>query len=94
MASLFKNILIFIILAGVLYAGYYVFSVNKEAELAVDGGVSEGELLATEFLMRLSEIQDINLSRDFFDDSRFRSLVSFNTNPESVSAGRPNPFSQ
>ncbi len=94
MSSLLKNLLIFIVLAGLLYAGYYIFSVNKEANLAVDGGVSEGELLATEFLMRLNEIQNIDLSRDFFDDARFRSLVSFNTNPESVSAGRPNPFSQ
>lgn len=94
MSSLFKNITIFIILAGVLYAGYYIFSVNKEADLAVDGGASEGELLATEFLLRLNEIQNIELSRDFFDDARFRSLVSFNTNPESVSAGRPNPFSR
>ena len=94
MSSLIKNIIIFVILAGVLYAGYYIFSVNKEANLSVDGGANEGEVLATEFLMRLNEIQDIDLSRDFFDDARFRSLVSFNTNPESVSAGRANPFSR
>lgn len=94
MSSLFKNLLIFIVLAGVLYAGYFIFTANEDANLMIDGGVSEGELLANEFLVRLNEIQDINLSRDFFDDARLRSLVSFNTNPETVSAGRSNPFSQ
>ena len=50
MSSLIKNIIIFVILAGVLYAGYYIFSVNKEANLLIDGGVNEGEVLATDFL--------------------------------------------
>ena len=93
MSSLVKNILIFTILAGVLYAGYYIFTLNSESNLEVDGGVSEGEFLATEFLLRLNEIQNISLSRGFFDNAKFRSLVSFETSPEAVSSGRPNPFS-
>lgn len=94
MSSLLKNILIFVVLAGVLYAGYYIFTANGEAGLSMEGGGSEGELIVTEFLLRLSEIENISLSRDLFTDARFRSLVSFTTIPENVSAGRDNPFAQ
>lgn len=94
MSSLIKNILIFAVLAGVMYAGYYIFFSNNSSDLNIGGGVSEGELMAGEFLLRLNEIEKMSFSRDFFDDARFRSFVSFRVAPDTVSAGRPNPFSR
>ncbi len=93
MSSLIKNILIFAALSGVLYAGYYIFFAGTDSELNV-GGVSEGEMMASEFLLRLNEIERMSFSREFFEDARFRSFVSFGGAPEAVSAGRANPFSR
>jgi len=94
MSSFLKNTLIIIVFAAVLYAGYYIFMSNEDASLTITGGTSDGELMATEFLLRLSEIEQISITRDFFDDARVLSLVSFSTSPQSVPAGRPNPFSE
>lgn len=94
MSALIKNIIIYAVLAGVLYAGYAFFIANKDSNLAIDNGVNEGEVVASEFLVRLNEIQNIDFSRDFFEDARFRSLVSFSVAPEPVSAGRSNPFAR
>lgn len=82
------------VLAAVLYAGYYFFIANNNSNLVIDEGVNEGEVLASEFLVRLNEIEDINFSRELFEDPRFRSLVSFSTAPEPASSGRANPFAQ
>lgn len=89
-----KNLLILLTLAVGLYAGYTFFFAGDDMDLAVDVGASEGELMAGEFLMRLNELNDVSFSRDFFEDQKFRSLVSFTTAPESASAGRPDPFSR
>lgn len=92
MSSITKNILVFAGLAAVAYAGYYLFVVNGSANLESNNS-SEGQALTTEFLQRLSEIEQIDLSTEVFDDARFRSFVSFSTEPNPVSAGRDNPFS-
>lgn len=94
MSSLIKNILIFAVLAGVLYAGYYVFFSGNSSELNMSTGASEGEMMASEFLLRLNEIEKMSFSREFFEDARFRSLVSFRVAPDTVTAGRSNPFSR
>lgn len=94
MSSLIKNTLIFAVLSGILYAGYYVFFANTSSDLNIDGSVSEGEMMASEFLIRLNEIESMDFSREFFEDARFRSLVSFGVAPDVVSSGRANPFSR
>ncbi len=93
MSSIFKNILVFAGLAGLAYAGYYFFVLNKDANLNSTES-SEGQLLTNEFLQRLNEIQNVDLSKAIFDDERFRSLVDFSSMPEEASAGRSNPFSR
>lgn len=93
MKSLLKNLIIAIVVGSILYAGYNFFFANGGIEL--EGGTvsNEGEILTREFLVRLGELERINFSRELFEDPRFRSLSSFSTSPESVSVGRPNPFS-
>lgn len=92
--ALIKNIIILAVLAGAAYLGYNLFFAAPSPELSMGAASNEGTLLASEFLIRLNEIDSISFSRDFFEDPRFRSFVSFSTAPDSVSAGRPNPFSQ
>ena len=94
MSSLIKNLAVGIILIGVMYLGYTMFFVADNASLAIDNGSNEGAMLASEFLVRLNELQAINFSRELFDDPRFRSLTSFSTVPDTVSSGRPDPFSR
>lgn len=92
--ALLKNILILVVILAILYAGYRFFFAGNESSLIVESSANEGQLLASEFLMRLNEIQGVSFSRELFDDPRFRSLVSFSSTPDTVSAGRPNPFSR
>ncbi|OGG85867.1 hypothetical protein A2392_00425 [Candidatus Kaiserbacteria bacterium RIFOXYB1_FULL_46_14] len=91
MSSLVKNILVFAALAALAYAGYYLFILNKDAGLETSSG-SEGQLLTSEFLNRLNDIEQVALSRTVFDDARFRSLIDFSSAPQEVPAGRENPF--
>jgi hypothetical protein len=89
---LIKNILTLIVLAVILYAAYYFLFSDRNPDLTSSAGANDGEMLASEFLMRLNEIETLSFSRGFFDDPRFRSLVSFSSAPADVSVGRPNPF--
>lgn len=81
-------------LAAVLYVGYNWFISGGAQVLETSPKNSEGEMLTREFLVRLSELEGIDFSRQLFDDPRFRSLTSFSTTPEPVQAGRANPFSR
>ena len=94
MSSLIKNILIAIVAGAALYAGYHFFFANTDPNLVLEAGANEGDLLASEFLIRLNEIESLSFSREFFDDPRLRSLESFSSEPVPVSAGRANPFSR
>lgn len=94
MKSLLKNLLIFSVIAAVLYFGYNTFFADDGLMLDTGSSNSEGEQLTREFVVRLGELEQINFSRELFEDPRFRSLISFSTPPESVSAGRSNPFSR
>ncbi|OGG41340.1 hypothetical protein A2837_02355 [Candidatus Kaiserbacteria bacterium RIFCSPHIGHO2_01_FULL_46_22] len=91
MSSITKNILIFAALAALAYAGYYLFVIKKDSSLNTTSS-SEGQMLTNEFLQRLNDIEQVGLSRAVFDDARFRSLVDFSSTPDTVPAGRDNPF--
>jgi len=93
MKSLLKNLLVIIVLGAILYAGYNFFFAGGGVALDVGLGSNEGEILTQEFLVRLGELEQINFSRELFEDPRFRSLSSFSTTPESADVGRSNPFS-
>ena len=88
-----KNLMIAVVVVGVLYFGYKFFFAAGDAELVVDGG-SEGQLVASEFLIKLNELQSIDFSNDLFSDVRFNSFQSFSTVPDPVESGRDNPFSR
>lgn len=92
MSSLIKNLAIFGILAVILYAGYNFFASGNSQTLNLDTGSNEGDILNAEFLARLNELEEVNFSSSLFSDARFRSLLSFSTNPATVTAGRAQPF--
>lgn len=94
MKSLFKNLIFIIILGAIAYAGYSVFFSSGDSALSGTGSSDGGEVLTREFLIRLGELEQINFSRELFDDPRFQSLSSFSTSPNLVTAGRSEPFSQ
>ncbi len=93
MGSILKNLLFAVVLVALLYFGYKTFFGAGSADLMVEGGASEGQLVASEFLIKLNELQSIDFSSDLFSDRRFNSFVSFSTLPDPVLAGRENPFS-
>ena len=93
MGSIIKNLAVAVILVGVLYLGYTMFFGGNSSELELREGSSEGQLIASEFLIKLNELQNINFSSAIFSDPRFNSFTSFSTMPEPVEAGRSNPFS-
>lgn len=93
MGSLMKNLLFAVVLVGLLYFGYKLFFATRGPELMVDGGTGEGQRIASEFLIKLNELQSIDFSTTLFSDRRFNSFESFSTSPEPVEAGRANPFS-
>lgn len=93
MSSIIKNLVFAVVLVGVVYLGYITFFGGNDAELLIDAGASEGQLIASEFLIKLNELEAIDFSSDLFSDQRFNSFVSFSTEPEPVGAGRDNPFS-
>lgn len=93
MGSLIKNLLFAVVLVGLLYFGYKMFFATDSATLMIEGGASEGQLVAREFLIKLNELQSISFSSGLFSDPRFNSFESFSTLPDSVQAGRENPFS-
>lgn len=92
MKSLLKNLVIFLVLAGLMYVGYNLFFAGGAFDLNTGGVRSQGNVLTQEFLVRLNELEQINISREIFDDARFRSLTYFGSEPQSVSSGRSNPF--
>ncbi|MEX0913219.1 MAG: hypothetical protein WDZ56_01670 [Candidatus Paceibacterota bacterium] len=92
MKSLIKNLIFIVILAVTAYAGYNIFLAGDSSSLDVGMNESEGQILGREFLVRLGELEKINFSRELLDDPRFRSLSSFSTSPDPVTAGRPDPF--
>ncbi len=92
--SLIKNLLILVVILGALYFAYKFLIADNSSSLVIDNGAVEGQILASEFLVRLYEIENISFSRELFEDARFRSLVSFSSAPDPVSAGRSNPFTR
>lgn len=92
MKSLLKNLVIFLVLAGMLYVGYNFFFAGNSLELNTGAVSGQGTVLTQEFLIRLNELEKINISREIFDDARFRSLTYFGAEPDVVSSGRSNPF--
>ena len=98
MSPFLKNSISVLAIVGIAYAGYYLYTINRDSTLETDGAVSsvsEAELGAREFLDRLRELGKIELSQSLFEDPRFTSLQSNSFPIDSVPIGtKNNPFVQ
>lgn len=94
MSSFIKNSIIILGLALLAALGYYLFVLNKDSGIDItDISISnQAEAETQEFLRRLNELKNINLSGEIFSDQRFQSLVDFGTDVEPSQIGRENPF--
>ncbi|MFA6095459.1 MAG: hypothetical protein WC767_01295 [Candidatus Paceibacterota bacterium] len=89
-----KNIIIAaVILAVIIFAGYFYSTRDRSADtdllvgVPVDGAVIDGDLLST-----LRELKGLRLDEGIFQDPVFRSLVDKSRPLASQNSGRPNPF--
>lgn len=93
MAGLFKNLIVILSLLALAGIGYYLFVIEKEADIETAGGSAVDAQRESQVLIKqLQDVQKIQLSNALFSDRRFRSLVDFGTPVERVSVGRENPF--
>ncbi|MFN4181235.1 MAG: hypothetical protein ACK4FA_00860 [Candidatus Paceibacteria bacterium] len=98
-----KNILIFVVIAGLLILGYVLFMQKPEQAPLVSTTNQAGEVASTvtddtaklgqDFLNLLFSVKSINLDASVFDNPSFNSLKdsSIILVPDG-SEGRPNPF--
>ncbi len=96
MTNLFKNLLIALGLAILLFVGYIVF-VKDDAggDYLNDQGNStsvEAELETQQLLATLNELRALNVNGEIFTDPLFLSLKDFRNDLGDEPAGRPNPF--
>lgn len=95
MSPFLKNSLIIFGLAGVAFAGYYMFVLQSDAVIKVDNNTRVSNQAAAEtqeFLRRLNELENIAISTELFDDPRFQALVDYSTPIVPTPVGRSNPF--
>ncbi len=95
MSSLFKKLLIALIITFVLGITYY-FTIGNSSntsstnEYAVSG--SEVSLRSQKILSDIMTIDHYKLDVSIFDDPRFRSLTDIGVTIQDVPTGRNNPF--
>jgi len=95
MASIFQNILIFLVLIGIGVFGYFVYMQNQQSGLNTQRpDANEIAIKANDFLKQLDELKSVSLDTDVLQDARFSSLVDFSTPIQIEPTGvRGNPFS-
>ncbi|MCB9811356.1 hypothetical protein H6783_00400 [Candidatus Nomurabacteria bacterium] len=90
-----KNIIIVLGLIAVAAVGYYLFVVERSSGLssATSGtDVSQAEVEARSFLIRLTELQKIEINTSILSDTRFQGLQSFSRQVVPAAVGRDHPF--
>lgn len=97
MTSTLKNGLVILGLLTIGYAAYYFYTARESTTL--DTGITDSEfqsmLLRTQAFIQLrQELNQMQLDVSFLEDSRFRSLESFEEPLVEVEAGRANPFAE
>lgn len=94
MTGMIKNIIVVMGLVALAAVGYYLFVADRSAELTgtASGGTSSVKVETQSFLNRLSELENIRLSGNIFNDRRFRSLQDYSTTVIPSAVGRVNPF--
>lgn len=93
MSSLVKNGLILTALLAIGWFGYYMFVLQSDVNVSLEGpGANSARLASEQFLHELNEIKNFDLTTRFFEDARFRSFVNFTEPIKPQPVGRENPF--
>lgn len=95
MSSTTKNIVVLLIIALAVFAGYYFLTQDSALSLNTASSSQQlDELLvaAEEFNQRQQTLNSITLDTSIFDSPTFQSLRDFSPQPDEFSVGRPDPF--
>ncbi len=94
MSPLLKNLLIGLGIAVIALIGAYLYQQRpSEVVTTVNERVANQAALETQdFLRRLQELRDVELSDTIFTDERFESLVDWHVETRDEPIGKTNPF--
>lgn len=93
MSNTFKKIIIPIVIAAVLFAGYNFFLKGETSDdLLKVSTVSSDDALGTEIIKAINQISTLKLDRSIFDDPIFGTLVDRSEPISPEKSGRDNPF--
>ena len=95
--SKYKNILIAVIIAVVVFFLYTRFFRSSEGDInsllvASQGGTVQEIAIGKEFLAILLELRSLSLDDSLFEDRSFLILQDFSQEVSPQPSGRPNPF--
>lgn len=93
MSNTFKKIIIPVVVAALLFAGYNFFLKGDGADsLLKVSSVSSDDALGTEIIKAINQISTLKLDRSIFDDPIFGTLVDRSEPISPEKSGRDNPF--
>ncbi|MDD5050405.1 MAG: hypothetical protein PHV93_01525 [Candidatus Pacebacteria bacterium] len=93
-----KTIIIIIILAGVLFLGYWYYRSpgTPSGALLVQttgtGTDDQGLVIGQKTIALLQELQKVNIDNSIFSTTAFQSLQDFGVEIQAEPVGRPDPF--
>ncbi len=91
MSPLIKNLLFALVLAVIVWVGYMVF-MRESDDIVTGTTMNEATRDSSEFLIRLRQLESIELRGDILEDARFKSLVNYTQDVLDEPVGRKNPF--
>ncbi len=94
MSPLIRNLMFALVLAVIVWLGYMLFIRDSEELVTVADSQIRNEAVqnSSEFLLRLHQLEQVELTGEILRDARFRSLRNLKQNIVSEPAGRKNPF--
>ena len=95
MSTTTKNLLVTLVLALLIAAGYFAYQQRDATSLGFSSTrqVSENVRANTEiFIARRAILEEITISQEIFEDQRFQSLESYTGSVPEQPVGRENPF--
>ena len=94
MSSIIKNVLLAVGLGVLLWLGYVVFIQEDDATLSTSNSfvTSQAERDTRDFILKLEQLQAINIDQSLFSSPEFNSLVDYRQDIVEEPYGRENPF--